>query len=118
LKNIKDNNSLKFSIGKATPTASSTFGTFNKMAVTEFVFPRLTTDLHLLQAFKTALPPAAKVAFSDVPGLLNYQRGRIVKAQNISDGSDLEHSGLAIVLGVHSPRNYAATLILMSCLII
>ncbi|KAH6886806.1 hypothetical protein B0T10DRAFT_563042 [Thelonectria olida] len=68
------------------------------MAVTEFVFPRLTKDPHLLQGLKTALPPAAKAAFSDVPGLLSYHRGRIVKAQNISEGTGLEHSGLAIVL--------------------
>ncbi|KPM45141.1 hypothetical protein AK830_g1315 [Neonectria ditissima] len=70
----------------------------NKMAITEFVFPRLNRDPSLLQELRKVLPPAAKVTFSDVPGLLSYYRGKVVKAENIAGNADVEHSGLVLAL--------------------
>ncbi|KAK7413262.1 hypothetical protein QQX98_007850 [Neonectria punicea] len=68
------------------------------MPITEFVFPRLNRDPVLLQGLKNALPPAAKATFSDVPGLLSYYRGKVVKAEKITEGADAEHSGLVLAL--------------------
>ncbi|CAM1510754.1 Fc.00g082670.m01.CDS01 [Cosmosporella sp. VM-42] len=68
------------------------------MAITEFVFPSLNPDPALLQELKQILPAAAKATFSDVPGLLAYYRGRVINAQNLSDNTNVKHSGLVIVL--------------------
>ncbi|KAH7021944.1 hypothetical protein EDB80DRAFT_673599 [Ilyonectria destructans] len=68
------------------------------MAITEFVFPRLNQDPTLLKGLKDVLPPAAKATFSDVPGLLNHYRGKVVKAQRINESAVIEHSGLVLTL--------------------
>lgn len=69
------------------------------MPVTEFVFPHPNPDPVLFEKLRQVLPTAAKATFANVPGLFATYRGKIIKAQNISEGKNILHSGLIIVLG-------------------
>ncbi|KAJ5605722.1 hypothetical protein N7510_008503 [Penicillium lagena] len=68
------------------------------MPVTELVFPRPNPDPVLFEKLRQVLPTAAKAAFANVLGLFATYRGKIIRAQNISEGKAIEHSGLIIVL--------------------
>lgn len=69
------------------------------MAITELIFPKLKLDQALLKTFAETLPAAAKETFSGHPGLTSYYRGKVIEARNVSQATDLDHSGLVMVLG-------------------
>lgn len=69
------------------------------MAITELIFPKLKLDQALLKTFAETLPAAAKETFSGLPGLTSYYRGKVIEARNVSQATDLDHSGLVMVLG-------------------
>ncbi|KAK0759341.1 hypothetical protein N5P37_007529 [Trichoderma harzianum] len=68
------------------------------MAITELIFPKLKLDQALLKTFAETLPAAAKETFSGIPGLTSYYRGKVIEARNVSQATDLDHSGLTMVL--------------------
>lgn len=68
------------------------------MPITELVFPHPNPDPVLLEKLQQVLPTVAKATFTNVPGLFATYRGKIIRAQNISEGKNIEHSGLIVVL--------------------
>lgn len=70
------------------------------MPTTENITPHLNPDPAVVKKLQETLPAAAKQTFSSSnPGMLAFYRGKIIQARNISDRTDAEHSGLALLLG-------------------